>query len=181
MGDYSKDEIRKIASDNGLEVAYKPDSQDFYEGDYNELLKVKDKIGNIIDKNGKILGRHNGIWNYTIGQRKGLGISSTDALYVIELKKDTNEVVVGFEDNTFKNKLQATKMNWIAFDALEDKIKCFAKIRSSQEKQEVIISPLKEGIEAEFVNMQKAISPGQSIVLYKDDVVLGGGIIDKVL
>ena len=71
--------------------------------DYNELLQVKNKIGNIVDTDGKILGQHNGIWNYTIGQRKGLGVASTEALYVLELRKDSNEVVVGFKDKTMHN------------------------------------------------------------------------------
>ncbi len=180
LGNYTKEEIRKIASDNGLIVADKPDSQDFYEGDYNELLGVEDKIGNIVDRDGKILGTHKGIWNYTIGQRKGLGVSSTEPLYVVELRKDTNEVVVDFKDKTFKNKLRATKMNWIPFDEPKEGIKCFAKIRSSQEKQEVFVLPVENDIEVEFINMQKAISTGQSIVLYQDDIVLGGGIIDEV-
>ena len=182
LGNYTKEQIRNIAAEHKLAVAEKPDSQDFYEGDYNELLGVKDKIGNIIDTQGNILGTHNGIWNYTIGQRKGLGISSTEALYVIELKKDTNEVVVGFRDKTFKNELIATKLNWIAFDELENEIQCFAKIRSSQELQEVKITPLENNnIKATFTNFQKSISSGQSIVLYKDDIILGGGIIDEIL
>ena len=182
LGDFTKEEIRKIASDFGLQVADKPDSQDFYDGDYNELLGVKDKIGNIVDRDGKILGTHNGIWNYTIGQRKGLGVSSTEALYVVELKKDTNEVVVDFKDKTFRNKLVATKMNWITFDCLNSPIHCFAKIRSSQEPQEVYITQMQnDKITAEFLNMQKAVSPGQSIVLYQGDIVLGGGIIDEIL
>lgn len=180
LGDYKKEEIREIAKSHGLEVAQKPDSQDFYEGDYNELLQIAPKIGNIVDSNGKVLGTHNGIWNYTIGQRKGIGISSTEALYVTELRKDTNEVVVGFQDKTFKEKLTAVKLNWIAFDKLDKTIKCSAKIRSSQSKQEVIITPVDEDVEVKFENMQKSIAPGQSIVFYDNDIVLGGGIIDTV-
>lgn len=95
-----------------MAVADKPDSQDFYEGDYKELLGVDPKPGNIVDTDGKVLGEHQGIWNYTIGQRKGLGISSSEALYVIELRKDTNEVVVGFKDKTFSDRLTAVDLNW---------------------------------------------------------------------
>lgn len=161
LGGYTKDEIRQIAKDYGLEVAEKPDSQDFYEGDYNELLQIQDKIGNIVDTNGKILGKHNGIWNYTIGQRKGLGIASTEPLYVIELKKETNEVVVGFKDKTMNNALIATKLNWIAIDNLDSEIKCKAKIRSTQEPTEVIISPADDGnVKVVFENMQKSIAMG---------------------
>ena len=82
LGEYTKSEVRQMAKDFGLEVADKPDSQDFYNGDYNELLGVSEKLGNIVDVNGKILGTHKGIWNYTIGQRKGIGISSNEPLYV---------------------------------------------------------------------------------------------------
>ena len=99
----STDNSVKIAKENGLEVSDKPDSQDFYEGDYNELLGIGDKTGNIVDVDGNVLAQHNGIWNYTVGQRKGIGVSSTEPLYVLELRKDTNEVVVGFKDKTFKN------------------------------------------------------------------------------
>ncbi len=180
LGDYTKEEIRNIAKSHGLDVAEKPDSQDFYEGDYNELLQVKPKIGNIIDINGNILGTHNGIWNYTIGQRKGLGISSTEALYVIELKNETNEVVVGFKDKTFNDSLFAVKLNWIAFDKLDKTLNCQAKIRSTQQVQNVNIQPENDGVKVIFENMQNSITPGQSIVFYDNDTVLGGGIIDKV-
>ena len=143
------------------------------------MLEVEDKKGNIVDKSGKILGTHNGIWNYTIGQRKGLGVSSTEALYVIELRKNTNEVVVGFKDETMKDELIATKLNWIAFDNMPENIKCMAKIRSTQELTPVEISKIDNGnVKVHFENMQKSIAIGQSIVFYDDDLVLGGGIID---
>ena len=182
LGGYLKEEIRDIAKKYGLEVANKPDSQDFYEGDYNELLGVENKIGSIVNREGKILGTHNGIWNYTIGQRKGLGVSSTEALYVVELRKDTNEVVVDFKDKTFKNTLIANDLNWIGIENLDKEIICSAKIRSSQELQEVKVTPIDKGtIKAKFVNMQKAVSPGQSLVLYQNDIVLGGGIIKEAI
>lgn len=181
LGDFTKEEIRDIAKKHGLEVAEKPDSQDFYEGDYNELLQVKDKIGNIVDTDGKVLGQHNGIWNYTIGQRKGLGIASTEPLYVLELRKDTNEVVVGFKDKTMHNTLVATKMNWIAIENLDSEMKCKVKIRSTQEPTDAIICPVDNGdVEVVFDIMQKSIAVGQSAVFYNDDVVIGGGIIDMV-
>lgn len=161
-----------------MAVADKPDSQDFYEGDYNELLGVDPKPGNIVDTDGKVLGEHQGIWNYTIGQRKGLGISSSEALYVIELRKDTNEVVVGFKDKIFSDRLTAVDLNWIAIDKLEKEISCQAKIRSTQSPANVRVKPLDSGnIEVLFENMQKSIAPGQSVVLYDGDIVLGGGII----
>ena len=180
LGNYTKDQIRKIAKDNGLEVAEKPDSQDFYDGDYNELLGVKEKDGNIVDLDGKVLGHHKGIWNYTIGQRKGIGVSATEPLYVLELKKDTNEVVIGPADKTFKKELTAVNLNWIAFDKLENERKVYAKIRSTQQPTPVTITPNGDDVDVVFDELQKSIAIGQSVVFYDEDVVLGGGVIDQV-
>lgn len=180
LGKYSKEQIRQIAKENGLSVAEKPDSQDFYDGDYNELLQIKAKTGNIIDSNGKILGTHNGIWNYTIGQRKGIGISSTEPLYVLELRKDSNEVVVGPADKTFKKSLTAIHLNWISTENLTEKTRVLAKIRSTQEPVPATISPNKTEVNVEFDNLQKSIAIGQSIVFYDGEIVLGGGVIDRV-
>ena len=180
LGNYTKDQIRKIAKDNGLEVAEKPDSQDFYDGDYNELLGVKEKDGNIVDLDGKVLGHHKGIWNYTIGQRKGIGVSATEPLYVLELRKDTNEVVIGPADKTFKKELTAVNLNWIAFDKLENERKVYAKIRSTQQPTTVTITPNGDNVDVVFDELQKSIAIGQSVVFYDEDVVLGGGVIDQV-
>jgi tRNA-specific 2-thiouridylase len=181
LGNYTKEQIREIAKENGLNTAEKPDSQDFYGGDYNELLEIEEKIGNIVDTTGKKLGTHKGIWNYTIGQRKGLGVSSTEALYVLELRKETNEVVVGFADKTFKKSLIANQLNWIAIDTLEEEIQATAKIRSTQQPVPVIIKPIdKDKVKVVFEDMQKSIAIGQSAVFYNDDIVLGGGVITEV-
>lgn len=180
LGNYTKDQIRKIAKDNGLEVAEKPDSQDFYDGDYNELLGVKEKDGNIVDLDGKVLGHHKGIWNYTIGQRKGIGVSANEPLYVLELRKDTNEVVIGPADKTFKKELTAVNLNWIAFDKLENERKVYAKIRSTQQPTPVTITPNGDNVDVVFDELQKSIAIGQSVVFYDEDVVLGGGVIDQV-
>lgn len=180
LGNYTKDQIRKIAKGNGLEVAEKPDSQDFYDGDYNELLGVKEKDGNIVDLDGKVLGHHKGIWNYTIGQRKGIGVSATEPLYVLELRKDTNEVVIGPADKTFKKELTAVNLNWIAFDKLENERKVYAKIRSTQQPTPITITPNGDDVDVVFDELQKSIAIGQSVVFYDEDVVLGGGVIDKV-
>ncbi len=180
LGNYTKDQIRKIAKDNGLKVAEKPDSQDFYDGDYNELLGVKEKDGNIVDLDGKVLGHHKGIWNYTIGQRKGIGVSATEPLYVLELRKDTNEVVIGPADKTFKKELTAVNLNWIAFDKLENERKVYAKIRSTQQPTPVTITQNGDNVDVVFDELQKSIAIGQSVVFYDEDVVLGGGVIDQV-
>ena len=190
LGNYTKEDIRKIALENNILTAEKPDSQDFYSGDYNELLEIKEKDGNIVDTEGNVLGHHKGIWNYTVGQRKGLRISAKEPLYVIKLDKDKNEVVVGFLDKTFKNELIATNINWIvphkndyilqpSADNSKKKIK--VKIRSTQQPEEAEIELTKEGnIKVTFANYQKSIALGQSVVFYDDDTVLGGGIIDNI-
>ena len=177
LGGYTKEEIRQIAKDNGLDVAEKPDSQDFYSGDYNELLGVEEKIGNIVDSTGKVLGTHKGIWNYTIGQRKGVGVSSTEPLYVIELRKETNEVVIGPKDKTMKDSLVASDLNLIQGFLPE---RCTAKIRSTHQPIEVVVTRNGDNVHVKFDDMQKAIAIGQSVVFYDDDILLGGGVIAQV-
>lgn len=180
LGQYTKEDIRSIAKENGLDVAEKPDSQDFYGGDYNELLNFEEKEGNIVDVNGKILGKHKGFWNYTIGQRKGLGVSASEALYVLELRKNTNEVVVGFADKTFNKSLIANNLNWVSIENLPEPRKAQAKIRSTQQPVEVTLIPHGDSVEVVFDDLQKSIAIGQSAVFYDGNVVLGGGIIDEV-
>ncbi|MBQ2645381.1 tRNA 2-thiouridine(34) synthase MnmA [bacterium] len=182
LGDYTKDEIRKIAKENNLYSAEKPDSQDFYGGDYNELLNVKEKEGNIVNLDGKILGKHKGIWNYTIGQRKGLGVSASEPLYVLSLRKETNEVVVGFADKTFKKSLIAEQLNWISIEKLTEEKQVKAKIRSTQQPVPATIIPYEnDKVKVTFDDLQKSIAIGQSAVFYEDDTVVGGGIIQSVL
>lgn len=180
LGGYEKAEIREIAKNSELNVYDKPDSQDFYSGDYNELLEVTPKVGNIVDKSGKILGTHEGIWNYTIGQRKGLGIAHTSPLYVIKLNKEQNEVVVGEADETFNKSLVAVDLNWVSIPRLDKEMKATAKVRSAQSPVEVIIKPQGDDVFVEFEDMQQALTKGQSVVFYQDDVLLGGGIINDV-
>lgn len=180
LGGREKADIREIAKNFGLKVYDKPDSQDFYSGDYNELLEVTPKVGNIVDKSGNILGTHQGIWNYTIGQRKGLGIAHTSPLYVVDLKKDSNEVVVAEADDTFNGSLVAVDLNWVSIAGLDKEIKATAKVRSAQIPVEVTLKPQGDTVFVEFENMQKALTKGQSVVFYQDDVLLGGGIIDDV-
>ncbi|MBR5973208.1 MAG: tRNA 2-thiouridine(34) synthase MnmA [Paludibacteraceae bacterium] len=178
LGEYSKEEIRELALRAGLDVADKPDSQDFYEGDYNELLNVSAAKGNIVDTEGHVLGIHEGIWNYTVGQRKGLGISAPEPLYVLELRKETNEVVVGPKDKTFKKSLTAVSLNWIAFDSLEGELKVTAKMRSTQKPAPATIIPDGDRVRVEFDEYQASIAIGQSVVFYDGDYVIGGGVIE---
>lgn len=182
LGNYTKEEIRTLAREFGLEVANKPDSQDFYDGDYNDLLKIEEKIGNIVDTSGKILGQHKGIWNYTVGQRKGLKISASEPLYVISLNKEKNEVVVGNIDETFNKALYATDINFVGIEDITEPIKVRAKFRSTQQPTEATLEKIDDDtIKVTFDEYQKSIAMGQSVVCYdEDDVVLVGGIIDKV-
>lgn len=180
LGNYTKPEIREIARKYKLNVADKPDSQDFYDGDYNELLEVKDKIGNIVDLEGNILGTHKGIWNYTIGQRKGLKISSDKPLYVLSLDKDKNEVIVGNIDKTFKKSLIAIDLNYPSDENITPNMTLTAKIRSSQTPQEVKVEPIKDKIKVNFKDYQKSIAPGQTVVLYQNEKVICAGTIDIV-
>ncbi len=180
LGSYTKEEIREIARKNGFEVADKPDSQDFYSGDYNDILDAEPKKGNIVDINGKILGTHMGFWNYTIGQRKGLGVASTAPLYVKELRKDTNEVVVAFKEDSLNEGLIANNVSFNAEIKPNEPVKCQAKIRSAQMPKDAVIKLLDNGkVEVIFEELQNPIAIGQSAVFYNGDTVLGGGIIES--
>ena len=179
LGDYTKTEVRELARSFGLKVSEKPDSQDFYEGNYNELLGVKEKNGNIVDIEGNILGTHKGIWNYTIGQRKGLGISSKEPLYVIKLDKTTNTVVVGNIDDTFKKSLIATEINYPSGKIIQNNF-YEAKIRSSQKPQKCRVEVIENELKIKFEDYQKSIAQGQSIVIYDGEIAVAGGIINEV-
>ncbi len=178
LGDYFKEEVRGIAWRKGLPVHDKSESQDFYSGDYQTLLKVPAQKGNIVDKNGIVLGQHTGFWNYTFGQRRRLGISSSRPLYVIGINKERNEVVVGFKEDTYKNGLIAEDIHWISIARLSQNMNVAAKLRSTHTGVDATIKPVEEdAVSVIFRNPQKSISPGQSVVFYDDDVVVGGGII----
>ena len=164
-----KEEIREIARKNGFEVADKPDSQDFYSGDINDIIQTAPKQGNFVDKNGKVLGIHQGIWNFTIGQRRGLGVSADKPLYVIGLNKEKNEVVLGYIDESFKKGLKAVDVVWSAAQPFEGKRKVFAKVRSSQTPTEAWANLSDGGVQIEFTEPQKALAKGQSVVMYDDN------------
>lgn len=180
LGAYTKAEVRDFAKSAGLEVAEKADSQDFYSGDINDILQNEPQEGNFVDKNGKVLGKHQGFWHYTIGQRRGMGVSAEKPLYVIGINKDKNEVVLGFDDETLKGALTCSNLTWMAVDGVSEPRKVLARIRSSQIPTPATIRMIeKDKVLVEFENLQKAIAPGQSVVFYDNDIVLGGGIIDK--
>ena len=178
----SKEEIRKLATENGLEVANKPDSEDicFIEnGNYKEFLetkaKFKPKEGNIVDKKGNVLGKHSGLYKYTIGQRKGLGISNPEPLFVIDYNKLKNELIVGEEKDLYKESLLASNINWL-IDNVKNGMRVEAKIRYAAEPKPAKLILLPRGYaRVIFDEPQRAITPGQSVVFYDGDTVLGGG------
>ena len=179
----SKDEIRKIAREHELVVANKPDSEDICfipDGNYKTFLennsKLKPKQGNIVDKNGKVLGKHKGLYYYTIGQRKGLGISYKVPLFVTGFNKARNEVIVGEMKDLFKKEMEVCNVNLLLIDKLEKEMKVSVKTRYSSKQENATISPLENGnVKVEFDEPQKSLTPGQSAVFYIDDIVLGGG------
>lgn len=185
LGNYTKDEIRKLAEKIGLGVADKPDSQEICfieDNDYVRFIKektgVEPAVGNYIDTKGNILGKHKGIINYTIGQRKGLGIAVGRPLYVVDIIADKNLVVLGDEELIFKKELIAENVNFIPFDNLNDPMNVKAKIRYTAKESDAIIFPLGENkVKVSFDKEQRAVTKGQSVVFYKEDVLVGGGII----
>lgn len=183
LGEKTKTEIKKVAAELGFkDVAERTESQDFIEtDDYSVLFNKNDiKPGNFVDVNGKKLGTHKGIVHYTIGQRKGLGISggSSGILYVIKIDAKTNTVVVGPESYLLTKELNAININWIAIPELTTPIKASAKIRQQHKEAPVTITPIETGkVKAVFDETQRAITPGQTVVFYDNDIVLGGGVI----
>lgn len=179
----SKDEIRQIAREHELVVANKPDSEDICfipDGNYKTFLEnnsnLKPKQGNIVDKNGNVLGKHKGLYYYTIGQRKGLGISYKVPLFVTGFNKNRNEVIVGEMEDLFKKEMEVCNVNLLLIDKLENEMKVSVKTRYSSKQANATISPLENGnIKVEFDEPQKSLTPGQSAVFYIDDIVLGGG------
>ena len=179
-----KEEIRKIAEENDLVVARKKDSQEICfipDNNYEEFLKnrLKDKTeqGNIVLRNGEFLGKHNGLIHYTVGQRKGLGIAYKEPLYVLELNKEKNEVVVGTEEELYSNTLYANELNFLLNIDLSKPVNIKAKVRYRAKEADATLYPEENGkVKVEFKEPQRAITPGQSVVFYIDDgIVLGGG------
>ena len=179
----NKEEIRALANEKGLEVAKKKDSQEICfieDNDYQKFLlenmNGKPKVGNIRLKTGEVLGKHKGLINYTIGQRKGIGVSYSYPLYVVDLDYKENEVIVGKEEDLYSEKLFAKDLNF-QID-VEDEFECFAKIRYRSKEAKAVVRREDNGVEVEFKYPQRAITKGQSVVFYdKEGFVLGGGVI----
>ena len=182
IGKFNKTEIKKIAKEINLSVHDKEESQDFYCGDYKDLLDVTDNIGDIITIEGQVLGQHKGIWNYTLGQRKGLGIAYKEPLYVINIDKDKNTVIVGTKIHLQNHSFIVEDLNWIALENLSEKMNVSVKIRSAHHAVEATIEPCDNNeVKVNFILPQEAITPGQSAVFYLEDLVLGGGTIKEII
>jgi tRNA-specific 2-thiouridylase len=204
VGQYSKEEIRELAAKLALPVANKPDSQEIcfvpdndYAGFIASYLEEKaEKIGgdkainetshkgmlpgNFVNTAGEVIGRHRGLIHYTIGQRKGLGIAMGQPVFVVELRPETNEVVIGHADEVFSDRLTANHLNFMAIEDLEGELQVEAKIRYSHKGAPCIIKrTAKDEIECIFEEPQRAITPGQAVVFYQGDYVVGGGTIIK--
>ena len=178
-----KEQIREIARENKLKVANKPDSEDICfvpDGNYKKFLEnnsdIKPKKGNIVTTKGKILGKHNGLYNYTIGQRKGLGISYKEPLFVVGFNKEKNEVIVGVKDEIYKKEMYVTDINLLLFDEIKEKMKVNVKTRYSSKEETATIQMIDNNtMKVEFENPVARIPPGQSAVFYLEDIVVGGG------
>lgn len=188
VGDYEKEEIRQIAEKAGLPVASKKDSQDIcfvpdhdYAGFIYRETGTESKPGNFVDKDGNVLGQHKGIIHYTIGQRKGLGITAETPLFVQELRPETNEVVICKSEDLFETTCYISGMNYMAIESLTGEMEAIGKVRYSHKGANCVIKPEKDGlVECRFNNPQRAMTPGQAAVFYKDDYVVGGGVIEKI-
>ena len=178
LGGYTKEQVREMARARGLSVAEKADSQDFYAGDYTDLLGQEPRPGNIVLTTGRVLGKHQGFWNYTIGQRKGLGIAYPEPLFVVDIDAEHNTVVVGTAPDTFSPDCLAKNIVWGGVtEALGQPTEAQVKYRSSGKTVPAILEPVEDGVHIVFAEPQRAITRGQSIVFYQGDSVLGGGII----
>lgn len=185
LGDYTKEQVREIARENGLINANKHDSQEICfveDNNYAKFIKEKynyvPKKGKFVDKEGKVLGTHEGIINYTIGQRRGIGISFKSPKYIVKIDVDKNEVILSDEKDLFSNTLECTNVNFMPFEKLEKPMQVKAKIRYSAKKADAYITPLENGnVKVEFKDEQRAITPGQAVVFYDNDIVVGGGTI----
>lgn len=188
LGGYTKVEIRKEAARFGLTVASKRESQEIcfvpdqnYRRFIDEYRPGSTHPGKIVDQQGKVLGEHNGITNFTIGQRKGMGIAAGVPLFVTALNPERNEVVVGPAEAVFTKKLSASNLNWIAFERPDRDFAAEVKIRYSAKPAAARVIVSGGQAEVVFDEPQRAVTPGQAVVFYRQDLVLGGGTIEKAI
>lgn len=176
LGDHTKAEIRKIDEALGFHEPGASESQDFYAGDYTDLLQVEDRPGRIVMTDGRVLGRHNGYWHYTIGQRRGLNVAYTEPLYVIALDAERNEVIVGTEGSTHSSSIYASDANYVSDEEFDDRIYS-VKIRSAAKGAPARVHAEGSGFRVGFLDYVKGAAPGQSAVVYDGDRVVASGVI----
>ncbi len=183
LGNHRKAEIQNLAGELGLPAGGKPESQDvcfIRDKDYRAFLasRLPFQYGDIVNTEGEVLGRHGGLARYTVGQRQGLGLASNERLYVIRLDATSNRLVVGTQDQLVKNRLFASRLGWVLGEAPGEAITITAKIRY-RSPEAVARLHFSDGVaEVQFKQPQRAITPGQAVVFYHGDAVLGGGIIE---
>jgi len=186
LASLTKEKVKQMAQEMGLPTATRPESQEICfipDNDYTGFLKehaITSPPGPIVDSNGKELGQHQGIIHYTIGQRKKLGVTSAESLYVTGINAATNTVTVGTKEQTYNNRLVAADLNWISIPALRRPFSVKARVRYRHPEAEASVHPIDDKeVLVKFAEPQMAITPGQSVVFYEEDVVIGGGIIIK--
>lgn len=185
VGKYTKDEVRAIAEKINLRIANKPDSQDICfvpDGDYAAYIEeeagVKVPEGNFVLTDGTVLGRHKGITHYTVGQRKGLGLALGYPAFVLEIRSETNEVVIGTKEESMTTQLRARNLNFMAVEDLTEPLHVFTKIRYNHKGAWCTIEKMEEDeVLCTFDEPQRAVTPGQAVVFYDGEYVLGGGTI----
>ena len=185
LGELEKTQVRKIAEENGFINAHKKDSQDICfvpDGDYASFIeKYTGKeypCGEFVDTEGNILGEHKGIIRYTIGQRKGLGLSLKAPMYVCKKCMDKNQVVLTTGEDLYSTSLDAVDLNLISVPCIDGEMRVNARVRYNQKEQPAIVTQTSDNtIHVEFDSPQRAITPGQAVVLYDGDVVVGGATI----
>jgi tRNA-specific 2-thiouridylase len=184
VGRYPKDAIRAMAEDAGFGNANKPDSQDICFipfGDYKAFLKdrVDPEAGDIVNTGGEVIGRHQGIEFYTVGQRRGLGIAQGEPKFVLRLEPETNRVVVGPESDLYRDRMWVSRVNFLSGTAPGKPVAVSVKIRYKSQESKAVLYPRPDGAMVFFEEPQRAVTPGQAAVFYQGDVLLGGGIIER--
>ena len=185
VGEYTKEEVRVIAEKIGLLVADKPDSQDIcfvQDGNYAAFIEEhtgkKASEGNFVTSDGTVIGRHKGIIHYTVGQRKGLGLALGYPAFVLEIRPETNEVVIGTYEESLTTVVRAKQLNFMSVEDLKEPLRVFAKIRYNHKGAWCTVERTKEDeVTCCFEEPQRAVTPGQAIVFYDGEYVLGGGTI----
>ena len=188
LGGYHKAEVREMAAQRGLAIAVKPDSQEICfipGGDYKKFIsayleeqgeEIPDTAGELVSTAGEVIGHHGGVHNFTVGQRKGLGVASPDPLYVIQIDNGSHRVTVGSDAEATTRTLRARDLNWISIPALEGEMRVRAKIRHRHEPAWAVIRRVgADEVEAVFDEPQRAVTPGQAAVFYDGEEVVGGG------